>query len=117
MKTLHSSILVMLGFAVPLANGQKNTSKPQLEPVETTVCKILDDPSAHNNRLLKVRGYVQASFEYSVLSDEHCPEHGIWFAFADGSAPPQLDAIVNGSGTTGGRDSKGRQIPAMPVHH
>jgi hypothetical protein len=40
----------------------------------------------------------------------------MWLAFADGSAPPQLEAIVNGTGTAGGRDSKGRQIPPIPVH-
>jgi len=28
-----------------------------------------DDPSAYNNKLVKVRGYVEASLEHSVLLD------------------------------------------------
>jgi hypothetical protein len=116
MKTLHSSFLLVLGFAVPLAYGQKNTKKLQPGPLETTVCKILGDPSAYNNRLVKVRGWVSASSEYSLLVDEGCDTDPMWLAFADGSAPPQLEAIVNGTGTAGGRDSKGRQIPPIPVH-
>ena len=116
MKTLHSSFLLILGFAVPLAYGQKNTKKLQPGPLETTVCEILDDPSAYNNRLVKVRGYVSASSEYSLLVDERCDTNPIWLAFADGSAAPQLVATVNGTGTAGGRDSTGRQIPPIPVH-
>jgi len=116
MKALHSSILLILGIAVPLANGQKNTKKPQPGPVETTVCKVLGDPSGYNNKLVKVRGWVSASSEYSLLVDERCDTDPMWLAFADGSGPPQFEAIVNGTGTAGGRDSKGRQIPLIPVH-
>ena len=116
MKALRSSILLILGIAVPLANGQKNTKKPQPGPVETTVCKVLGDPSGYNNKLVKVRGWVSASSEYSLLVDERCDTDPMWLAFGDGSAPPQLEAIVNRTGTAGGRDSKGRQIPLIPVH-
>ena len=116
MKILHSSFLLVLGFAVPLTYGQKNTKKLQPGPLETTVCKILGDPSAYNNRLVKVRGWVSASSEYSLLVDEGCDTDPMWLAFADDSAPPQLEATVNGTGTAGGRDSKGRQIPPIPVH-
>ena len=116
MKILYSSILLILGIAVPLASGQKNTKKPQPEPVETTVCKVLGDPFGYNNRLVKVRGWVSASSEYSLLVDERCDTDPMWLAFADGSAPPQLEAIVNGTGTAGSRDSKGRRIPPIPVH-
>ncbi len=116
MKTLRSSFLLILGFAVPLAYGQKNTKKLQPGPVETTVCKVLGNPSAYNNRLVKVRGWVSASSEYSLLVDERCDADPMWLAFADGSAPSQLEAILNGTGTAGGKNSKGRQIPPIPVH-
>jgi len=92
-------IFPLFALAVPLAYGQKPAAKEPAEPVETTVCKIFDDPSAHNNKLVKVRGYVKVSFEYSVLMDEHCPEKQIWFAFGDGSVPPQVLAYVNGRGS------------------
>ena len=116
MKTFRSSILLILGIAVSLANGQKNAKKPPQGPLETTVCKVLGDPSAYNNKLVKVRGYASGSSEYSLLVDEQCDTNPMWLAFADGSAPPQLEAIVNGTGTVGGRDSKGRKIPPIPVH-
>jgi len=57
MKTFRSSILLILGIAVSLANGQKNAKKPPQGPLETTVCKVLGDPAAYNNKLVKVRGY------------------------------------------------------------
>jgi hypothetical protein len=115
MKRIHASILLALGLATPLAYGQKATNNPPQKPLEATVCKILDDPSAYNNRLVKVRGYVNASSEYSLLVEERCDTNPIWFAFADGSVAPQLVATVNGTGTAGG-NSKGRQIPPMPLH-
>jgi len=115
MKIVHLSILPFLALAVPIAYGQKAASKTQRGPVETTVCKIFNDPSGHNNKLVKVRGYVSGNFEYSILVDERCPETGIWFAFADGSGPPSLTITTNGKGTHGGRDSKGRATPPIPV--
>jgi hypothetical protein len=115
-KAIHSSILLVFSLAAPLAHGQKTTTKPQHGPVETTVCKIFDDPSAYNNKLVKLRGYVEASSEYSLLLDESCPGNQIWFAFADGSSPPQLEAYVKGNGSAGGRDSKGQPVPPMPLH-
>ena len=116
MKTLHSSFLLVLGFAIPLAYGQKNTKKLRPGPLEATICKILGDPSAYNNRLVKVRGWVSASSEYSLLVDEDCDTDPLWLAFADGSAPLQLEAIVKGTGTAGGRDSKEQQIAPIHVH-
>jgi hypothetical protein len=64
---------------------------------------------------VKVRGYVQITFEHSLLIDERCPEKQIWFAFADGSVPQQILAYVNGRGTAGGKDSRGRPTPPLPV--
>lgn len=116
MAGIHASILVTLSLAAQLAYAQKTTKNPVSELVETTVCKILSDPSAYNDRIVKVRGYVDASSEYSLLVDEHCDTNLLWLAFADGSAPPQLVAIVNGNGTSGGKDVKGHQTPPQPVH-
>jgi len=64
MKRIHASILLALGLATPLAYGQKATNNPPPKPLEATVCEILDNPSAYNNRRVKVRGYVSASSEY-----------------------------------------------------
>jgi hypothetical protein len=116
MKCIHVSILLLLSLAAQLAYGQKTTKNPAQESVETTTCKILSDPSTYNNRIVKVRGYVDAGSEYSLLVDEHCDTNLSWLAFAGGSAPPQLEAIVNGNGTPGGKDAKGHQTPPKPVH-
>jgi hypothetical protein len=115
MKVSHLILGLLPTLIVPLARGQQVKSKQPPTAVETSVCKIVDDPSAYNNKLVKVRGFVRASFEYSVLLDATCPEDGIWFGFADGSGPPELVATVTGKGTPGGRDSNGRVMLPVPV--
>jgi hypothetical protein len=107
MQSLRLIALLLSILMVPLAYGQEATNKPAQTPTETTVCKIVDDPSAYNNKLVRVRGYVSGNFEYSILEDEQCPDHGIWFAFADGSGPPWLTMTVRGRGIPGGRDFRG----------
>jgi len=115
MKVSHLILGLLPTLIAPLARGQQVKSKQPPTTVETSVCKIVDDPSAYNNKLVKVRGFVRASFEYSVLLDATCPEDGIWFKFADGSGPPELVATVTGKGTPGGRDSSGRSVLPVPV--
>jgi hypothetical protein len=115
MKSLRPIPLLFPILMFPLAYGQEVTNKRAQTPIETSVCKIADDPTAYNNKLVKVRGYVYGNFEYSILVDEQCPDNGIWFAFADGSGPPWLTITISGRGTPGGRDSKGRATPPLPV--
>lgn len=115
MNASHLILGLLSILSVPLARAQQVKSKQSPTPVETSVCKIVDDPSAYNNRLVKVRGFVRASFEYSTLLDATCPHDEIWFAFADGSGPSELVAIVNGKGTAGRDDSNGRIVPPVAV--
>lgn len=70
---------------------------------------------SHNNRLANVRGYLEINFEYPVLIDEKCSDHGIWFTFADGSGPPGLLINVQGRGTPGSKDATGRATPPIAV--
>lgn len=116
MKPLQISILLALGLAVVPAYGQRKVPKAQKGPIEATVCKISEDPSYYNNKLVRVRGYVDGNFEYSLLLDEHCNETSIWFAFADGAGPPQLAVMIRGKGVAGSSNSKGRRIAPIPVH-
>ena len=116
MKLLRRSLGLLLLFIVPLASGQKAPANAKQIPVETTVCKILENPSVYNNKMIKVHGYVQASFEYSVLLDENCPDWGVWFAFADRTGPPELKIMIAGEGTPGAKDSRAHPIPSIPVH-
>jgi hypothetical protein len=103
-------------LAASFARGQKTTSKSQKGPLETSVCEISAEPSAYKNKFVKVRGTVQASSEYSLLADEHCPGKEIWFVFADGSVPPQVEAFIPGNGIAGGSDSKGKHAQPLSVH-
>ena len=93
MKAAYSAILLLASVSSPLATGQHPDTKAVSEPIETTVCKVFDDPSGYNNTVVKVRGYVKVSFEMSLLIDEHCPDKGIWFAFGDGSVRRPRRAI------------------------
>jgi hypothetical protein len=115
MKTFRLILGLLPLLIIPLASGQQVKSKQPQTPVETSVCRIVDDPSLYNNKLVKVRGFVRASFEYSVLLDTGCPDEGIWFAFADGSGPPGLVATVTGKGALGNRDSNGRVMLPLPA--
>jgi hypothetical protein len=116
MKTSRLTFGRLAFLIVPLARGQRTASEQPLAPIETSVCKIMNEPSTYNNKLVKVRGYVRANFEYSILfGEETCPDNGIWFVFADGSAPPELAATVTGKGTPGNRNTRGRGTPPIPV--
>jgi hypothetical protein len=115
MKTSQLILGLFSILIIPRASGQQAASKQLPTPIETSVCKIVNEPSTYNNRLVKVRGYVRANFEYSVLLDETCPHNGIWFVFADGSVPPELAVTVTGKGASGSRDSRGRVTSPIPV--
>ena len=110
----HSSAFLssILALEALVAYGQGDPKKAQPKPIGTTVCKIMENPSTFNNKLVKIRGYVSVSFEYSMLQAEGCTE-ALWFAIADGTGPPGLVATVNGSGRPGGKNSKG--APVKPV--
>lgn len=112
MKSSYLSILLLLIPVLPLATAQEVPKAVQPKPIETSVCEILENPSSFNNKLVKVRGHVSVSFEYSTLEGEGCSD-ALWFALADGSGPPGLVITVNGSGKAGGKNSKG--APVRPV--
>src|SRR5258708_37459559 len=114
MKPTFRFVLLLILWAAPMAEAQNSPRRVEPKPIETTVCAILQNPSAFNNKLVKVRGHVSVTFEYSVLEDEGCTD-GIWFALADGSGPPGLVATVNGNGKPGGRDSRGTPVPPRSV--
>lgn len=112
MYAIYVPVLAFLSF-LPLATCAQNTGKNPQEPKSTDICQILSKPYAYNNTIVKVRGYMDVGWEYSQLVDERCGS--LWLAFADGSAPPQLIATVNGSGTAGGRDANGKQTPPIAI--
>jgi hypothetical protein len=114
LKLSYSFIPLFLVFFTPRSHEQANSKNAAPKPIETTVCKIMENPSAFNNKLVKVRGYVSVSFEFSTLQAEGCTD-ALWFAIGDGSAPPGLVATVIGSGRPGGKNSEGAPVKAIPV--
>lgn len=84
------------------------------KPIDTTVCAVLNNPAAFNNKLVRVRGYVSASAEYSELEGDGC-SRSIWFAYGNGEAPLALVAYVNGGASPGAQDPEGKLILPVPV--
>ncbi|HYL97356.1 MAG TPA: hypothetical protein VEZ90_00250, partial [Blastocatellia bacterium] len=87
----------------------------QQKPIETTVCAILDNPSAFNNRMVRIHGHFSGNFEYSELGGDGCPG-SIWFTYGNGGGPPGLVAHVSGRSEPGAVDSQGKRILPIPVN-
>lgn len=111
MKVVYTSVLAVISVVPHRACAQKIAENPP-EPTETDICQILSKPYAYNNKIVKVRGYLILGPETSALADGRCD---LWLAFADGAAPPQLVAIVNGNGTVGGKGAGGRRTSPTPI--
>jgi hypothetical protein len=107
-------VLSVLWF-LPVLSAQVRLKDQAKAAIDTTLCKIANDPSAFNNKLVKIRGFVQASSETSTLNDAECPGSQIWFVFADGSFPPAVEAVVAGNANPGSRDPKGRAVAPISV--
>jgi len=114
MRPCHPLTLLVLSSAILPVYAQKESKNVQQKPIGTSVCEILKNPSAFNNKLVRVRGHLEVNFEYSMLRDDSCSD-ALWFALADGSGPPGLVMIVNGTGRPGAKNSKGAAVKPIPV--
>jgi len=115
MRFPPGSTLALFVLAHSTVHGQSPPAPKQQKPIETTVCKILEDPSAYNNKLARVRGALDIGSEYSLLVDQGC-SGGIWFVLQGDPAPPGLVATVNGRTTQSSKDSNERRTPQLPIH-
>lgn len=115
MRFLLGLAFMFLVLEQSSTHGQKHPTTKQQQPLETAVCQVLENPSAYNNKLVRVRGTLDIGAEYSLLVDQGC-SGGIWFALQGNSAPPQLVATVGGRGTPGGKDPDAKRTPPLPVH-
>jgi hypothetical protein len=99
-----------LACALPL----KKDSSPALQekPLETTVCEITENPSAFNNKMVRLRGHVFVNFEYSTIEGDGCSD-GLWLTYGDGSGPPGLVAYVGGGAQPGAEDTNGEYVPPI----
>ena len=91
----------MLACVTPV-NEQESALAAQQKPIETTVCAVLENPAAFNNKMVRVHGYVSGNFEYSDMGADSC-SGSIWFAYGNGEGPPGLVAhISSGASAWGG---------------
>jgi hypothetical protein len=95
-------------------NEQESQLAALQKPLETTVCVVLEHPSAFNNKLVRIHAYASGNFEYSYLGADGCSS-GIWFTYGSGEGPPGLAAWVSGGARPGSEDEDGRLILPVPV--
>ena len=103
----------ILACVTPI-NESESALVARQKPIETTVCAVIEDPAAFNNKLVRVRGHVSGNFEYSLLDGDGC-SHSIWFMYGDDSGPPGLAAYEMGGAVAGGEDDEGKRILPIPV--
>jgi hypothetical protein len=95
-------------------NEQESQLVAHQKLIETTVCAILEHPSAFNNKMVRIHGYASGNFEYSELGADGCSD-SLWFVYGNGDGPPDLVAIVSGGARSGSEDAEGRRILPVPV--
>lgn len=103
----------LLACITPI-NEQESQLVARQKPLETTVCAILEHPSAFNNKMVRIHGYASGNFEYSELGADGC-SNSLWFAYGNGDGPPDLAAWVSGGARPGSEDAEGRLILPVPV--
>jgi hypothetical protein len=107
--SLRTSQRGQLGCVAPINQEQSDVAANQ-KPVDTTICAILANPPAFNNKMVRIRGSFVGNFEYSELNDPAC--HGaLWLRY--GGSP--LVASVQPTNVLGSEDSEGKRILPVPV--
>ena len=96
-------------------NEQASATAAKQEPIDTTVCAVLADPDAFNNKLVRIRAYYVGDMENSALSDDRCNDGFIWLGFPGGGVPTPVAAYVSSSNTLGSEDAEGKRILPIPV--
>lgn len=103
-----------LPVCITPVNEKESQIAAQQDLIETTVCRILEHPSAFNNRMVRVSGHASASFEYSGLTGDGC-FGAIWLEYPNDELPPAVAATVPGGASSGSEDAEGRLILPVPV--
>ncbi len=104
----------MLGCINPVNQSESERIVHQ-SPINTTVCAVAENPSAFNNKVVRIRGHYSANFEYSMLSGDGCKD-ALWFGYGgEGGGPPSLTIYVGGGATPGSEDVGGKLILPVPV--
>lgn len=95
-------------------NQEASASAAKQGPIDTTVCAVLADPSAFNNKLVRIRAYDWGGREGSVLVDHRC-EGSVWLEYPDSRPSPADAANIFGLNLLGSEDAEGKRILPIPV--
>jgi|GEM_PF-6370679 len=99
----------LLGCVTPINQEESDIAAHQ-KPVDTTICAILANPAAFNNKMVRLHGSFVGNFEYSELTDAAC--HGeLWLQYGAST----LVASVQSTNELGSEDSEGKRILPVPV--
>lgn len=112
--TLDKTEQGLLACIIPVNKEESNKVAHQM-PIKTTVCAVLENPAAFNNKLVRLRGHFSGNFEYSMLSGDGC-KRALWFEYGGGGAPPSLAVSVSGEARPGSEDADGKWILPVPVN-
>lgn len=104
----------LLGCTTPV-NQEESEIAAREKPLDTTVCAVLANPPAFNNKIVRIRGQYTGNFEYSTLSGDGC-SGSLWFGYGGGGGPPNLAAYVSTGNMPGSEDSEGKRILPVPVN-
>lgn len=95
-------------------NAEASAIAAMQEPIDTTVCAVLADPAAFNNKMVRIRAYYVGGMEHSTVNDTRC--HGsLWLGFPGGGVPPTVAAYVSTRNVLGSEDAEGKRILPIPV--
>jgi hypothetical protein len=84
----------------------------QQEPMDTTVCAIVEKPAAFDNTMVRIKGHVNNGMEYSLLYGDGCDDP-IWFAYGPNATVPDMNYVI--LRVPGSRDAQGNKVPPIPV--
>jgi len=103
----------VLGCITPI-NEAASALAAQQKLVETTVCAVIENPAAFNNKLVRLHGHLWVNFEYSRFSGDGC-SGVIWFDYPGNDGPPGLVLYPDGGAGPGAEDADGKRILPVPV--
>jgi hypothetical protein len=95
-------------------NEQASASAAAEHSIDTTVCAVLENPPAFNNKMVRIHAYYWGNMENSTLQDERC-QGALWLGFPGGRVPPTVAAYVSTGAVQGSEDTAGRRILPIPV--
>jgi hypothetical protein len=112
--TLAKTNRGLIACIIPV-NQEESDKIAHQKAVDATVCAVVGNPGAFNNKMVRIRGHFSGNFEYSMLSGDGC-KGALWFGYGGGGGPPNLAMYVSGGARPGSEDSEGKLILPVPVN-